>query len=404
MVKDGFSAFKAKRVLLLQGPLGPFFNRLSHDLKQAGAQVYKINFNGGDCFFYPRKAIVFRQRLEQWPTFFEYILDKYQIDVVMLFGDCRPIHRIAHDIAARRGLEIGVFEEGYIRPDFITLERFGVNGHSQIPRDPNFYLNQPKADISPSIAISHPFWHMSCWAILYYLASVLLKSVFRHYKHHRPLTLCEAWPWLQGTWRKHYFAYKEKDIPNELVSTLSGKFFLVALQVHNDAQIHVHSDFDSVEAFIEASISSFAQFAPHDTYLVIKHHPMDRGYHDYSRLIQMLMKKYAVQERIRYIHDQHLPTLLKHTRGVVLINSTVGLSALHHKKPLKICGTALYDIPGLSFQGTLDNFWKQSENALIDDDLYQRFRNYLIKHTQLNGNFYRRLKTPQSRTGLVFRA
>ncbi len=117
-----FSAFHGRRVLLLQGPLGPFFKRLGRDLQQAGAQVYKIDFNGGDWLFSPRGSIKFRGHLEQWPGFFEHILDQYQIDTVMLFGDCRPIHQIAHKIAARRKLELGVFEEGYIRPNFITLE------------------------------------------------------------------------------------------------------------------------------------------------------------------------------------------------------------------------------------------------------------------------------------------
>ena len=401
MIQDVFSGFKGRTILLLQGPLGPFFKRLYQDLQQAGAQVYKIDFNGGDWLFSPRGSISFRGHLEQWPLFFENILDQYKIDTVMLFGDCRPMHQIAHKIAARHQLEIGVFEEGYIRPDFITFEKFGVNGYSQMPRDPNFYLSKPKVDLSLAMPVSHPFWYMTCWAVLYYLASVLLKPIFRHYEHHRPLTLREAWPWFRGAWRKYFFAYKEKDIQSELTSHLSGKFFLVALQVHNDAQIHVHSNFDSVEAFIETSISSFAEFAPQDTYLIIKHHPLDRGYHDYSSVIHALTKKYAVAQRVRYIHDQHLPTLLNHARGIILINSTVGLSALHHRKPLMVCGTALYNMPGLSYQGSLNDFWHQAENYSINDNLYQHFRNYLIEHTQLNGNFYRRLKVSQSRTGLI---
>lgn len=44
---------------------------------------------------------------------------------------------------------------------------------------------------------------------------------------------------------------------------------------------------------------------------------------------------------IFYIHDQHLPALLEHARGAMMINSTVGLSAIHHNTPLKVCGTAI---------------------------------------------------------------
>ena len=58
------------------------------------------------------------------------------IDLVFLFGDCRPIHRAAHDVATAMGIDVGVFEEGYLRPDFITLERHGVNGNSLRRYDP----------------------------------------------------------------------------------------------------------------------------------------------------------------------------------------------------------------------------------------------------------------------------
>jgi capsular polysaccharide export protein len=80
----------------------------------------------------------------------------------------------------------------------------------------------------------------------------------------------------------------------------------------------VHSDFDSVSHFVERVVASFARHAPTDHYLVLKHHPMDRGYSDYSVLIRALAERYGVQGRLHYIHDQHLPTLLDHASGVVL--------------------------------------------------------------------------------------
>lgn len=402
MIKGGLSAFKDKRVLLLQGPLGPFFRRLGRDLTRAGAQVFKIDFNGGDWLFSPAGAIAFRGVREEWPAFFEQVLIERKIDMVLLFGDCRPMHSMAHEIAARRGIEIGVFEEGYVRPDYITLERFGVNGHSQIPRNPVFYLNTPKIDVPPTIDVGNTFWHTAWWAVLYYIASALLWPIFRHYEHHRPLTIWEGLPWVRSIWRKHYFARKEQGIQAELASTLAEQYFLVVLQVHNDAQVRVHSDFESIEAFIDTVVSSFARYAPRDTHLVIKHHPMDRGYHDHSRLISELTRLHGVPGRVRYIHDQHLPTLLEHARGVVLVNSTVGLSALYHGTPLMACGTAIYDMQGLTYQGPLDDFWKKIEDHPVDPELFLRFRNYLIERTQLNGNFYRRLDIAGSCAGLVW--
>src|SRR3978361_1805772 len=97
MIRGGLAGFKGKRILLLQGPLGPFFSRLASDLEKAGATVWKINFNGGDWLFAPKRSIPFRGRPDQWPAFFESVLDERNIDTVLLFGDCRPVHRVAHE-------------------------------------------------------------------------------------------------------------------------------------------------------------------------------------------------------------------------------------------------------------------------------------------------------------------
>jgi capsular polysaccharide export protein len=401
MIKRGIAGYKGKRILFLQGPVGPFFARLGRALEQGGATVYKIDFNGGDWLFSPRNSIAFRGRPEEWPAFLEKVLVERQIDVVALFGDCRPMHRVAHEVAERLGLEIGVYEEGYIRPDYITLEKHGVNGHSRIPRTPVFYLKTPPVDIAPRISVGNTFWYAVWWAVSYYVAASLLWPLFRRYQHHRPLTILEAWPWARGVFRKARYAIKERAVQVELSTTLAGRYFLVPLQVHNDAQVNVHSRFPSVDVFIGQVVISFAAHAPKDTTLVIKHHPMDRGYHDYTRLIKRVARAHGIEDRVRYIHDQHLPTLLEHARGVVVINSTVGLSALHHGAPLKVCGDAIYDMEGLTYQGGLDHFWNDAAEHSVHRELFVRFQNYLIENTQLNGSFYKRLHVPQARGGVV---
>ena len=174
------------------------------------------------------------------------------------------------------------------------------------------------------------------------------------------------------------------------------------LQVHNDSQIEVHSDFDSARVFIEKVVDSFRKHAPHDTILVVKHHPLDRGYVDYTDLIDQLIRKYGLQKKLLYLHDQHLPALLEHAQGVVVINSTVGLSALDQGKPLKVLGSALYNLNGLTFQGTLDEFWNQAPTHQLDRNLFYRFRRYVIAQTQLNGSYYKRLDSTESGAGLIW--
>lgn len=403
MITSGLSNYRGRNVLMLQGPLGPFFNRLATDLKLTGAKVTKVNFNGGDFLFAPG-GINFKGSLETWPYFLKIILAAYNIDLILLFGDCRPLHQCAHKLAEELGIEVGVFEEGYVRPNYITLERYGVNAHSQISRDPSVYLGHAESKQLPESEVGNAFWATAIWAILYYLASALMRPAFREYKHHRPLSIREAWPWALGAVRKQYYKFKERGLETLLKTTLSKKYFLVPLQVHNDSQVKVHSNFTTVERFIEETVKSFAENADKDIYLAIKHHPMDRGYHDYSRLIRRLELQHALHGRILYIHDQHLPSLLENALGVVLINSTVGLSSLHHQTPLKVCGEAMYDIPGLTCQSDISMFWRAPADYPVNMALYIKFRNYLVRNTQINGSFYKRINkraTPLA-SGLIW--
>jgi len=84
----------------------------------------------------------------------------------------------------------------------------------------------------------------------------------------------------------------------------------------------------------------------------------------------------------------HLPTLLENAQGAVVVNSTVGLSALHHRCPLIALGTAIYDMDGLTWQGGIDDFWTQA--SAPDMTLYQSFLDYVVHTTQINGDFYTR--------------
>lgn len=91
---------------------------------------------------------------------------------------------------------------------------------------------------------------------------------------------------------------------------------------------------------------------------------------------------------MRYIHDQHYPTLLDHARGVVVINSTAGLGAIHQDVTTKVMGDAFYDFDGLTAQVALDDFWCETDKLKVNTELYDLFRAYLITNTQINDSFY----------------
>jgi capsular polysaccharide export protein len=389
------------KVLLLQGPIGPFFRRLAEDLEGQGLRVYKVNFNGGDDFFYRRRGTIhFIDDLQQWPSFLENLLVELAIDRIYLFGDCRAYHVAATDVARRLAVQVFVFEEGYLRPDYITLEQEGVNGYSRLPQNPQDYYAISELPSNAPVKVGHSFTLMASYAQLYYLASRLSRR-YPHYVHHRPLNLFgEGSKWLVSGGRKLWFQVTECAVRLRLNTELAGKYFLVPLQVHCDMQVTRHSRFDGVEQFITLVIESFAAHAPPGDYLVFKHHPLDRGYRNYSSLIRQASKACGMLSRVLYVHDLPLPALFKYARGTVVINSTAALSSIHHGIPVKALGKATYDLPGLTDQASLAHFW--THPAVPDRKFYHRFRAYLIANTQINGNFYKRLPNTGNALGVVW--
>jgi len=389
-----------QNILLLQGPVGPFFRYLAHDLRNAGANVFKINFNGGDALFYPFGCVNYKGSPSQWPEFLRDFIKEKSIDLILLFGDCRPLHQRAHAVAEQCKIEIGVFEEGYIRPDYVTLEQFGVNGNSKLKVKAREWDEIQQSKTPKAVKVPMPFRHAMVWAMLYNSAGTLMRPYFRNYSHHRDMHIFDGILWLKSFWRKWGYKMQERCQLRKLTTELSKRFFLVPLQVGNDAQIHAHSHLRSNRDFIKKTLKSFASHAPKDTLLVIKQHPLERGYSQHGPFIEKWASALGLQDRVIYIHDQHLPTLLNHALGVVVINSTVGLSALHHQCPLFTLGNAIYGMKGLTFQGELDDFWRNSKKP--DMLLYKKFISHLKRKTQINGSFYRRLPQSPFYSGLMW--
>lgn len=375
-----------RRILLLQGKMGVFFCRFATFLMDGGRQVHKINFNAGDEFFYCHKDQMsnFRGKVEEFDAFLSQIIHDHQIDAVVCFNDCRPHHSIASEVCARLGTAFFVFEEGYLRPDYITLEEYGINGYSRLNAD--LIESFEHANDKPKYTANR-FWRLCLSSIVYYVIVFFGKFRYPHYEHYRGLNIWqEMIAWIKAPIRKALRYYPDKRRQKWLTTTMSGQYYLVSLQVHNDSQITHHSDYGDVTEFIEEVLSSFAKHAPKNTHILFKHHPLDRGHRDYRSLIARLAKQFGVAGRAHYGCDMHLPSLIRHSLGMITVNSTTGLQSIYHKKPTKIMGRALYDIERLTDQKPLEQFW--CDPTPPDYDFYLKFREYLIEQTQLNGSFY----------------
>ncbi len=133
MVQPLQQLLRHRKVLLLQGPMGRFFKKLADWLDQHGIEYQKINFNGGDALFFGGpQALAYRGTLDGFSGWLAGHMTAQGFEAVLCFGDCRLYHQSAKQVCQQLGRSFFVFEEGYLRPDYITFEQGGVNAFSPL--------------------------------------------------------------------------------------------------------------------------------------------------------------------------------------------------------------------------------------------------------------------------------
>ncbi|WP_375138789.1 capsule biosynthesis protein [Komagataeibacter europaeus] len=326
--------------------------------------------------------------MDEWPGFLVDVITKHGITDVMLFGDCRPLHRKAASVCIERGLRVYVFEEGYIRPDWVTLELDGVNGHSSLPRDPAWYREQAAhlPPLPPHVQVPSSFRRRALEAVAYNAADLLTRWYFKNWHDYRP------WhPWTEGIgWLKRL---RRRDAAQERTEKILAEvadrnlpYMLFPLQLDADAQIRLHSDFDGIAGAIRFVLESFARHAPKDLYLLVKEHPLDNGVKDWSALVQKVARNLGVADRVRYLESGDIAQMVRAAKGVVTINSTTGTLALICNVPVITLGQAIYDLPDITDQGTLDHFWGAPTPP--DPTTFEDFRRVLIDRCLIEGGFF----------------
>ena len=380
---------RARNFLFLQGVCSPFFARLADRLKADGHRVYKVNFNAGDWIYWAgRPAWNYRGQASGLKDFLDDKYLKLGITDQILFGDRRPVHRPAVDHGEACGVRTHVFEEGYFRPYWVTLEREGVNGHSLLPRDPDWFweVGAGLPDYGDGQPFQSSFSIRAAHDVVYHTAGFWNPLFFPRYRTHAPVWApVEYFGYTRRLPMLRFHKTRDQALVDALIRA-SNPFFLLPLQLGSDAQIRDHSRFDDMAGVLEFVMESFARHAPVEARLVIKNHPLDMWLINYPLVIRELADRFGLAGRIDYMETGNLEALLRHAQGTVTVNSTVGALSLGLNCPTIALSDPIYNLPGLTFQGGLDDFWRAC--PLPDAELFRRFRNTVIHTTQINGGFY----------------
>lgn len=378
--------------LFLQGAATPFFDRLAKAIRRAGIDTCRVKFCCGDALYHSDgDSVSYVGDTADLPAFYKQLFASRNISDLVLFGDTRPVHKPAIKLAKKLKLRVHVYEEGYLRPDWITMDRGGVNAYSPLPKSPTYYretvLKVPRRVVSQKTGYSQ--WVRLAEDMAYNIARLGDFKYYPNYTRHRLHSPAQEY---FGWFKRHSMLPFHGVYASRLVQQLikaEAKYYVYPLQLDSDSQVRVHSPYvDGVNSATEEIIRSFATHASKDTFLIIKNHPLDTGISKYKQFAYASATEHGVRSRIRFIEAGHLPTFLGHAAGTVLINSTTGMSALFHQCPTIALGEALYDIPGLTFQGSLNDFWRRAKKP--NRQLFMAFRDVVIHKTQINGNFYTR--------------
>ncbi|MFV1875128.1 capsule biosynthesis protein [Nioella sp.] len=385
-------AIHTRSFLFLQGPHGPFFHRLGKMLRAAGAEVWRVGFNQGDSAFWHHRPsyIAYTGTPEDWPDRLAQLLDEKRTTDIVLYGDTRPIHAAAVEAAKVRGITVHVFEEGYLRPYWVTYERGGSNGHSRLMQTPvpqmqealkNLDLDLPDAPARWGDMRQHIFY-----GALYHWFVMFLNIRYRNFRPHRNITVARelrlylrrialmpayALSRIYATWR---------------IKTGGFPYHIALLQLEHDASFQNHGPFASMTEFLEMLVEGFAKGAPQHHHLVLKAHPLEDGRAPIRRTIARVAREQGISGRVHYVRGGKLAGLLNDARSAVTVNSTAAQQALWRGLPLKAFGTAVYLKPEFVSTQPLDEFFQHPTRP--DSKAYRDYRHYLLETSQITGSFY----------------
>lgn len=382
---------KRRVFLFLQGPSSAVFRKTAEHLEAAGHVCLRVNLNAGDWLFWRRAGgLNYRGSFSGWPAYVDQLFISRGITDLVLLGEERPYHRVAVDTAKRRGVDVTVIEMGYLRPDWITVERDGMSSNSRFPDDPDRIRKAARGlpPISMQTLYRQDFLTEALLDLAYNLPNVFASFVFPAYRRHALFhPLHEYVGWIFRLAKTRHRKAQALALGQKVLQS-RRPFFVYPLQLETDYQLRSHSPYRSQRDAIDEVITSFAMNAPPVSDLVIKLHPLDNGLIDWSDVIEHSAKKLVISERVHFIDGGNLEALIQSCAGMVTVNSTAVLGGLRSRVPVKVLGCAIYDLKGMTHQGSLDTFWSAPEvpdGALVDD-----FFSLLAASIHVRGNFYSR--------------
>lgn len=361
-------------------------------LRKAGSQVWRVGFNAGDraFWFHSKTYIPFHGKSDEWAQTFVDLIEEKGVTDIVLYGDTRPIHAIAVAEARRRGIGVHVYEEGYMRPYWVTYERGGSNGNSRLMDMTVAQMQDALARTDIETPMPPARWgdmreHVFYGAVYHWFV-MFRNSDYRNFRPHRSLDVTKEFKLYLTRLLLMPLQAIERRISTMRVRLGGFPYHLALLQLEHDSSFQDHSPFETMPEFLDLVIEGFAKGAPKHHHLVFKAHPLEDGRVPLRSSIRTLAKKYGVQKRVHYVRGGKLARLLDDARTAVTVNSTAAMQVLWRGIPLKVFGSAVYNHSEFVSEQPLPDFF--ADPSRPDNRAYKEYRRYLLETSQVSGGFY----------------
>ncbi|XWN32200.1 MAG: capsular biosynthesis protein [Devosia sp.] len=344
--------------------------------------------------------MAYRGRLRDWPGFIGALMDSRRFSAILMHSERRPYHLEAAEEARRRSIPVVVTELGYLRPDWMTVELNGNSVDSLFPTDPEAICAIAASAPPIEEGVIYPREHLleTRDDLMTSLPNVFGWFLYPHYRQHglyHPFVAYARFLWREG----------QLGARNRAAATvrerLKPPFFLFAMQTDTDFQIRSNAQFHDMAEALTATFASFAANAPTDARLVVKKHPGDLGPVHWASRVPDLARAAGIEERVDFVDGLAMSAWCGDCAGVVTVNSSAGVDGLVAGCPVITLAPAIYDVPGLTFQGPLDRFW--TEAVPPDAALVEAFHRALAASIQVRGTIYARAGTKAAASAIAER-
>lgn len=318
-----------------------------------------------------------KRRAETIAAVFEEYLHRHQIGLAITPHGYPPVQKIFSHVTKIMGVPV-IYQENGPLPDTLQVGKVGVNANNRWltqSEDPKlwdaFWAQVPVERPSTYYPGRKKFY----LKLLHYLATFTQKTW--NYRRRHPEIMVRMH--VTEALRRKGRALSDRlracagTTANE-TARLPKDYYFVPFQVHDDSQIIYHSPFvRDMADFLDQVYRAVRKHDP-QAEIVVKEHPMDIG----RVRLRKLQKKYP-----DVIFLSRLPSteIIRRSRAVITINSTVGIEALQQLKPVITLGRAFYNAPGVvhhaETEKELAELIKTRRGAQADEITIQRYLNSL---------------------------